>query len=222
MEKKKVYYMPAKFGDLYLWLRNFIDGVAPNLARYGIPETEFESLRILNSKFQAAQMIAEGPNPGPADRIQRRDTAAAVRKEARGIVNKYLKYNEVLSNEERRKLGIPVYDNARTPIDVPKTWPDLVIEVLGAGLVKTKFHKHGSTTTARPYGVIGAVVIYGVSDHQADKHDELNRHLLATRSQHTFEFPDEERGKTVSIAVAWQNEKGQVGPYCDIQSVIIA
>jgi hypothetical protein len=42
-----------------------------------------------------------------------------------------------------------------------------------------------------------------------------------TQRPHTLEFRKEDRGKTVYIAAAWQNERGNIGQWSDIQSAII-
>jgi hypothetical protein len=50
---------------------------------------------------------------------------------------------------------------------------------------------------------------------------DLTHSVLAIRTPHTMEFFEEERGKTVYIAIQWQNEKGEKGPWSEIESVII-
>jgi hypothetical protein len=44
---------------------------------------------------------------------------------------------------------------------------------------------------------------------------------MASRTPHTLQFAEEERGKTVYIALAWQNERGHIGPWSDIQNTVI-
>jgi hypothetical protein len=38
---------------------------------------------------------------------------------------------------------------------------------------------------------------------------------------HVLEFTEEERGKTVYVAICWQNEKGQKGPWSEIENAIV-
>jgi hypothetical protein len=67
----------------------------------------------------------------------------------------------------------------------------------------------------------GAVVSFVVKDTAAASTGELTRSFLATRTPFTLEFTDEERGKIVSVALQWQNEKGRKGGFSEIQSTII-
>jgi hypothetical protein len=44
---------------------------------------------------------------------------------------------------------------------------------------------------------------------------------MASRTPHTLQFTEEDRGKTVYIALRWQNERGNTGPWSDIKSTVI-
>jgi hypothetical protein len=50
---------------------------------------------------------------------------------------------------------------------------------------------------------------------------DLTRSVLATRTPHILEFTEEERGKTVYVAICWQNEKGEKGPWSEMESAIV-
>jgi hypothetical protein len=44
---------------------------------------------------------------------------------------------------------------------------------------------------------------------------------MASKTPHALEFTEEERGKTVYIAATWQNERGIIGNWSEIQSAVI-
>jgi hypothetical protein len=66
-----------------------------------------------------------------------------------------------------------------------------------------------------------AVVSFAVLDHIPKDEKELTRTELATRTPHLLRFTEEERGKTVYVAMQWQNESGERGDFTDIQSAIV-
>jgi hypothetical protein len=72
-----------------------------------------------------------------------------------------------------------------------------------------------------PYGDNGAVIAYDICDTPPATHKELSRRELATRTPHTIEFEEGESGKRAYISIARQNQKGQLGPWSPIQSIII-
>ena len=65
------------------------------------------------------------------------------------------------------------------------------------------------------------MIAYAVLDAPPADQDALTRTALATRTPHVLEFTEEERGKTVYVAICWQNEKGQRGPWSEIESAIV-
>jgi hypothetical protein len=79
----------------------------------------------------------------------------------------------------------------------------------------------GSTSKAKPYGTNGAVIAYAVLNAPPTNPDALTHTVLATRTPHILEFTEEERGKTVYVTICWQNEKGQRGPWSEIESAIV-
>jgi hypothetical protein len=114
-----------------------------------------------------------------------------------------------------------VHDTTPTTIPVPKTRPELDIDVLDFRRLKVLFHDMGSKSNAKPYGVNGAVIVYAVLDAPPADVSALTRSVLATRTPHILEFTEEERGKTVYVAICWQNEKGEKGPWSEIESAIV-
>jgi hypothetical protein len=74
---------------------------------------------------------------------------------------------------------------------------------------------------AKPYGIYGAVIIYDVLPEPPSTHAQLTKHHLATRTPYRINFSLAERGKTAYFAIAWQNEKGEKGPFGPIVSEII-
>ncbi|MDR1561476.1 MAG: hypothetical protein LBS54_00105 [Dysgonamonadaceae bacterium] len=227
MARKKKYYLPAKYADLLAWLKNFIDCIAANRERFGVPEDVFDDLRNKSSAFQLAQDKAEQHNAGPVDRLVRKEAADVVKKAARDVVNRYLKYNPDVTDADKRKLGITIPDDTKTPVEVPKTHPVFVLKLYDFMRISIQFHDQiltesdDKTPKARPYGVNGAVVKFATLEQPPKDHTGLGQSDLATRSPHILSFDAEDRGKTAYIAMAWQNEKGEKGPWTLVQSIIV-
>jgi hypothetical protein len=78
------------------------------------------------------------------------------------------------------------------------------------------------THPAKPVGYNGAVAFYMVSDEAPADHSALTRSRLLTRSRETLTFEDAHLGRTLYIALRWENRKGTLGPWSPIQSKVIA
>jgi hypothetical protein len=114
-----------------------------------------------------------------------------------------------------------VRDTTYTTILAPTTRPELDIDVVDFRRLKVLFHDMNSDSKAKPYGTNGAVLAYAVLDAPPADQSALTRDVLATRTPHILEFTEEERGKTVYVAACWQNEKGQRGPWSEIENAIV-
>jgi hypothetical protein len=109
----------------------------------------------------------------------------------------------------------------RAPVADPHTRPEFFLALVDIRRLGVHFWDQDRESKARPYGVIGALICWAVLDHPPAGIGELTNAVLATRTPHTLEFTDAERGKTVYIALRWQNGKGRLGPWSGIQSAII-
>jgi hypothetical protein len=118
-------------------------------------------------------------------------------------------------------MGIPNKDTTRSPIGKPPTTPVFTIIINGIRRVIIAFHDEGTTSRAIPYGMNGAVISWKVSDTPITDPKLLDHTELATKSPHTRHFGEEDRGKTVYIAMQWQNESGVRGDYGEVLSAII-
>ena len=75
-------------------------------------------------------------------------------------------------------------------------------------------------TPQTPPGYV-ARIAWDVLDSPPLSVNELTRIALAKTSPFKLNFSDEDRGKTAYISVAWQNAQGILGPWGDIQSMIV-
>ena len=51
--------------------------------------------------------------------------------------------------------------------------------------------------------------------------DELEHHTMASRTPFTLHFDEAERGKTVYVGLAWQNERGILGAYSEYKTAVV-
>ncbi|MDR2065876.1 MAG: hypothetical protein LBP85_09265 [Prevotellaceae bacterium] len=213
-------YIPGKDAELVAWSANFAAQVAENAREWDIPAEESNEQQAAAAAF--AELHAQADNPAKnsiivAEKNAARETLVALIRNLAGFRLK----NPVITDAQRIAMGLHVRDTTHTPVPVPVTRPEIDIDVLDVRRLKIVFHDMGKDSKAKPYGVNGAVIVYAVLDTPPADTTALTRSLLATRTPHTIEFTEEERGKTVYFAICWQNEKGERGPWSEIESAII-
>jgi hypothetical protein len=213
-------YIPAKDSELVPWSANFTGQVATNAPAWEIPVSEVADLQAAVNTFATLHAQADSPARNAVIVAEKNAAREVLVTKVLALVGFRLK-NPVITDAERVALGLHVRDTTPSPVPVPHTRPELDIDVVDFRRLKILFHDMGSDSKAKPYGVNGAVIIYAVLDASPADHGALTRSLLATRTPHILEFTEEERGKTVYVAICWQNEKGEKGPWSEIESAIV-
>jgi hypothetical protein len=154
----------------------------------------------------------------------------------RHFVNRFLRF-EPVTDLDRDKMRIPNHDLIRTPhIEVTEVVEfELKLrnirEVFVNFWIKGQTHKAAKKPSAFWLGVCvkrklhtlicGAVIVWDVLDAPPASISDLTLHTMASRTPHALEFDETERGRTVYIALSWQNERGLIGQWSEIQNAVI-
>jgi hypothetical protein len=213
-------YLPSSDPELVAWSDNFDTQVTEHAAEWEIPSADAQELHTLTTSFATLQKQADSPARTSVIVAQKNAARKALVEKIRALVNFRLK-NPIITDAQRIAMGLNVRDNKPTSIPVPTTRPELDIDVVDFRRLKVLFHDMGGDNKAKPYGTNGAVIVFAVLDAPPADVNTLSRSVLATRTPHILEFAEEERGKTVYIAICWQNEKGQRGPWSEIENAIV-
>jgi hypothetical protein len=213
-------YIPGKDAELVAWSANFAMQVAENISAWEIPEQEACDLQTATTAFAALQVQAGSPARTSIIVAEKNAARRNLTVHIRRLVNFRLK-NPVITDAERVAMGLHVHDATPSNIPAPVSRPELDIDVLDVRRLKVVFHDMGSTRKAKPYGVSGALIACATLDTPPASPDALTRSVLATRTPFILEFTEEERGKTVYVAICWQNGKGRKGPWSEIESAIV-
>ena len=213
-------YIPRKDADLAPWSANFYAQVSAKAQAWGITPEEVNALQAADAAFAALQKQTGSPAKNAIIVAQKNDARKNLESIIRTLAGFRLR-NPIITDAERIAAGLHVRDTKPTSVNVPKTCPGVDIKVLDFRRLKVFFRNLETKGKGKPYGAIGAVIIYTVLDAPPSGLGALTRNVLATRTPHILEFTEEERGKTVYIAVCWQNGKGEMGPFSDIEKAII-
>jgi hypothetical protein len=213
-------YLPKKDAELVPWGENFTAHVTEKASDWGIPYDEVVVLQALLNTYKVIHARADSPEKNAIIVAEKNTARKALVDKIQGLVDFRLR-NPIITDGERVAMGLHIRDTTHTPIPVPSTHPKLTLQAVDYCRMRADFQDAGSTSKAKPYGVNGAVIIYAVLDTPPSGREALSRSVLATRTPHFFEFTLEERGKTVYMAICWQNEKGQKGPWSKMESTVI-
>jgi hypothetical protein len=134
-----------------------------------------------------------------------------------------LKNNPLVTNIDLESMGLPNRPDGRhpEPSPIPTDFPGCKFDTSMLRRIIVLFFSLGSLHKAKPKGVHGCEMLWGVFDVPVNRIEDLPHSAFDTRSPYTFEFTDDQRGKHFCIALRWENTRGQKGPWSEIHDVII-
>ncbi|MDR2382405.1 MAG: hypothetical protein LBD76_00755 [Prevotellaceae bacterium] len=196
--------------------------VEQNAPLWKIEPMAFEQIRIMISTFEIAYEKAKNPNRGKADVQAKNDARDTLKKAVRKFVKEYLAFNSNISNEERERIGLPVYKTGRTPAPVADDAPDFDVNTSLVGRITILFFERGKKhKKGKPAGQFGVEIAWVVSDTPPTRWEELLHSDIDTSSPFTLAFENDQRGKTLYFALRWENTRGKKGPWSSIANAII-
>jgi hypothetical protein len=203
--------------EFLMFATTFNAGIITHGTLLGIPPALQTDNTAKLAAYTAAYHAAGAPNAGKIDREDRKEKREALTQNIRKIKNAYLAADPlgVVTSEILLDFGLHTKDTTRTDVPDPT---EVVPFTLESGEYLQVIVKH----PARPVRYNGAVARYKVGDSAPASHAELTNSKLLTRPREILIFEDTQLGKTLYIALYWQNEKGRMGPPSPIQSHVIA
>jgi hypothetical protein len=216
-------YLPKNDGKLLDWMIQFLNFLSTAMERFGFPSEVFNRLKTLLNDFEHKLEVAESPESCTPTNIRRKNTAKATLKSTiRQTVKEYLAYNHNVTDDDRVGLGIPIHKKTHTPAPVADAAPDFDID---SGtvyrLIIYFFESGGSHRKAKPAGQHGAEIAWEISDTPIIEVSKLTHSSFDTRTPCILEFEGNQRGKTLYLALRWENTRGLKGPWSPIRSEII-
>ena len=134
---------------------------------------------------------------------------------------KVLQSSPAVSNDDLRRMDIAIPSSGHTPAPVPVTYPTAVVDSSMIRRLTINFRDSSGTSTAKPKGVHGAEIKWGILTTMPNDPENLPNSSFDTRTPFTLEFSNTERGKTVYFCLRWENTVGAKGPWSEIEAAIV-
>jgi hypothetical protein len=216
-------YIPKSFAKLLAWLTNFITYLSNTevMTRLGLDSARVNALKTEIDEYGKACTKADAANAGSVDRLERREKAKSVTKSSRNFVNRDLRYNEAVTDEDRKQLGLTVPDETPTSETDPNEYPEIETDTSVLRRITCRFLNR-EHRAAKPGHVHGTELRSGfIPDGEKPSLTLLTDSSFSTRSSMTLEFTDEQRGKLIGLCARYENNTGGKGPFGPIVTVFI-
>jgi hypothetical protein len=219
-------YIPhkdAEFDGWYENLKQYVDEkTGGNFPEWNfIPSDARNALNDAYETWHQAYLVTQGAHT-KVDTEAKNDARTAATAVIRPFVSQYLNFPPV-TNEDRTAMRLHNKDTKPTPVPVPETRVVITdIRALGGFQIRIWFRdEHSVTSQAVPYGFNGGLLNYEWSKERITDVTKLKETKLLTRSPETITLPPESQTNFFSCVIRWQNQKGELGPWGDVEHVVI-
>jgi hypothetical protein len=220
-------YIPTRDADFDGWLENLKNYVTQKTGGQSpewthIPADKVTALTAHYTAWHAAYEKTIAPHT-PVDTQAKNETRKTATDFVRPFVAQYLKFDPV-TDEDRTAMRIHNRDPNYSAIGTPATRPVITdIRPIGGFQVELRFQDEATpSSSAVPYGDNGCLLNFAWGAERITAYAALTQSKLMTRSPWTLALPPEAEAAYLSCAPRWQNEKGELGPWGEIQTVVIA
>lgn len=213
-------WMPVKRAEQLVLARTWLNVLPLRGTEWDVSQTEIAELTALAAAADEAQKRAENGDGNKTLNSLAREAFNALVGFMR-VMRRRRFTTPPLIDSDWVSLGMRAPDTVRTSHTVVNEEVDYVVHLRGIRELVVEFWVKGSTHRAKPAGYDGAVIVWGVRDAPPEHPEDLTHHTMASRTPHALEFDESERGKTVYIALAWQNERGILGRWSEYKNAIV-
>jgi hypothetical protein len=214
--------IPAKDVDFNEKQEVITTKTRPKLTTWGISKPWFEE-KVEPAKADWASAWANYQDPTqrtPFITFLKNEKRKTYEKELQ-ILIRMLECSPLVSDDDRRSMGIVIRDTTPTPVKPPKTYPEFTVDSSMIRCLRISFWDLGSKSKAKPHGVHGAEICWAILDKPPVLVEELVHSNFDTRSPFELTFEENERGKSVYFCLRWENTRGEKGKWSEIVMAIV-
>jgi hypothetical protein len=185
-----------------------------------IPQEAWSALQDVYTVWNDAFIKTLSPHT-KVDTEAKNDAKKSAIAKIRPFVNQYLRFSPV-TNEDRTAMAIHNHKDTRTPIPIPTTAPQLLIDTGTRRRLIISYRDEGSDRRGKPNGVHGIEVKWAVLTAPPADIAELTNSSFDTNPPLVLEFEEHERGNKVFLCGRWEilREAGK-GPFGGIEEAVI-
>ncbi|MDR1216198.1 MAG: hypothetical protein LBK25_05920 [Treponema sp.] len=217
--------MPSKDSEFDVLFKNIVDysdkkTSGENPAWRHILAASLQELHAAYDAWKAAYEPTKVPHT-PVQTAEKNRVRKSSEKVLRDFVNRFLRYDPV-TDEDRDNMGIHNRKTSRSPVPVPTTSPQLLIDTGTRCRLIIHYRDEKSGRRGKPAGVHGIEVRWAILDHYPVTSKELVNSAFDTNPPLILEFDEQDRGKRIYMAGAWEIQReGEKGPPGAIEEAII-
>ena len=214
-------FFPRREADLLEWMKNFCSVLSLNAGAWGIPTQVSSDLSAETAIYATLYETAKGGNGTKALVLEKNEKQKSLKADVRNIKNKYIDYNEAVTDPSRERLGLPLRDRKPTPQPVPTSRPLLEVAPTNNRQHTVTAINQATGKKTKPADAYGVRYMWEIRDTPPINAEDLRHAIFRRKVSEVFNFNEEDRGKKIFYAACYENAKGEAGPYSDIVETVV-
>jgi hypothetical protein len=208
-------FIPAADGKFLEWVRILFVYVRMNMSNWNITEMQLRPVEEQIALYEAAYRRAEDPNRGSADVLAKNEARDTLKASTRAFVREHLTYNSAVTDEDRRRMGLPVHDTHPTPAPDLTTMPIGEVDFSVHQRHKIKVKDSSLTGKGKPPHA-HAFEAWGKKGGAAPVADSDFTYVgTSTSTMLVVNYALEDVGTTVWYRFRWVNSRNRPGPWSE-------
>ncbi|MDR2717430.1 MAG: hypothetical protein LBB89_05125 [Treponema sp.] len=211
-------WLPKRREEQLAMANKWVTELPNHKGAWTVTSAEITELKELADTAQEAlNRLVSG---SAVDVARARETFAALVRRMRFLHSRKF-FSPPMEDPDYVRLGLRPPDRVRTEHTVVNELVEFDLSLRGIREIVVNFWVKGTDHRAKPAGYDGAVLVWDTLDAPPERPTDLAEHTMASRTPHIIEFDEADRGKTVYIALCWQNERGIRGPWSETQTAVV-
>jgi hypothetical protein len=213
--------MPTKEADFLDWSANLIAVSKANADVWKLSTDQITALEALHNEFKALHAVCQTASYTKLDMQAKNEKKALLIKREEVFVRNNLQNNDLMTDNGRKQLRIPIYDSKPTPVPKPESVPEVEVATPLPRTLRLRFRAENAKRWSKPAGVHGLECLWVIAGTPPVKIEELLHSAFATKNPLELVFDEDQRGKRVYFAVRWESGTVKKGPESEIYSAVI-
>ena len=215
-------YIPTNDVAFCDWTGKAYDYAIANCNKWGVMEPEADMLFRLND-LKAKVAKCKEPTRSTVDTLNKKQARKEVEKDVRNYVQGVVIRNIKVTDEDRKMMGLPIYDTTPTPVGDPVGLVTATIKYPNEGALELNIkHVDGSPFDKRAnYGVKIRSVVLPIDQPSPNEINMLAESRFTRRKKELYTFEKHDRQKMAYFCFRYENSKGKAGQWGTIISAVI-
>jgi hypothetical protein len=214
-------YLPRNDAAFQNWQANFLTYASEHLAALGLTAEDLAPVTAAQADWDPAYAANNTIQITARSSTQLKNDRRAAYDEAIRELVRRIQASPLVTDDERRALGITVPGDHPTPVGPPSSRPLAIVDPSDRFRHRIRYSDEGSTTSrARPAGIIGCEVWVKVGAAPVDP-SEMTFLALNRSSPYIAEYTGTDAGKMAHYMLRWVSNNGQKGPWSETESATI-